>query len=316
MTRAVLVTGAYGFIGSAVTRRLTDAGWTVKAATRDPGRHPSTLSAPVRLPDLEADPVAWDALLDGVDHVVHCAGIAQASDALSDADYRAANVDLTETLAKAALRRSKGRFIFLSSIRAVTGPVAPGVIDDTTPPAPSDAYGRSKLEAERALRAMFAGDDAKRLVIFQPVPVYGNEARGNLHALLRLASLPIPLPIGRLTAKRSLLHVEALGGAVLHMLDQPDVEGGIYTICDSKPLSIAEIVAAFRMGQGRKPRILAVPPSILSSALTLLGKGALWQQLSGALVADASRLERTGWTPTDDTVQRLSALAAAPHSAD
>lgn len=313
MTRAVLVTGAYGFIGGVVIRHLTDAGWTVKAATRDPARAPSTRSTPVRLPDLAAAPATWDALLDGVDHVVHCAGIAQASDALSDADYRAANVELTETLAKAALRRSEGRFVFLSSIRAVTGPVSPDIVDDTTPPAPSDGYGRSKLEAEQALQAMFAGDDANRLVIFRPVPVYGNEARGNLHALLRLASLPLPLPIGGLTAKRSLLDVEALGRAAVHILNRPGVEGGTYTICDRTALSIAEIVAAFRAGQGRKPGILAVPPSILSSALTVLGKGALWRQLSGALVADASRLERTGWMQTDDTMQRLSALAAATH---
>jgi UDP-glucose 4-epimerase len=315
MTRAVLVTGAYGFIGRVVTRHLTDAGWTVKAATRDAGRAPSALSTPVRLPDPAADPAVWDALLDDVDHVVHCAGIAQASDALSDADYRVANVELTETLAKATLRRSEGRFIFLSSIRAVTGPITPGIVDDTTPPSPTDAYGRSKLAAEQALQAMFADDDAKRLVILRPVPVYGNEARGNLRALLRLASLPVPLPLGALTAKRSLLDVEALGRAVLNMLDRPGVEGGTYTICDRTPLSIAEIVAAFRAGQGRKPGILTVPPSILSGALTMLGKGALWQQFSGALVADASRLEQTGWTQTDDTAQRLSALAAATKNA-
>ena len=146
----VLVTGATGFIGRKVVGRLQGAGFDVCIASRRPGRLP----AAVLLPGIDAPDGAFLALMRDVTHVVHCAALNNDRNA-SDADYQTANATLTGRLAKAAAASTGGRFIYLSSIRAVAGPGFSGTINEATPPAPQCAYGRSSKSA--------SADDCSRL---------------------------------------------------------------------------------------------------------------------------------------------------------
>ena len=167
----VLVTGATGFIGRKVVGRLQGAGFDVCIASRRPGR----LSAAVLLPGIEAPDGAFLALMRDVTHVVHCAALNNDRNA-SDADYQTANATLTGRLAKAAAASTGGRFIYLSSIRAVAGPGFSGTINEATPPAPpcikivssrwSFRVSSIALKAVRPVRASAAALSWDRLLGF------------------------------------------------------------------------------------------------------------------------------------------------------
>jgi nucleoside-diphosphate-sugar epimerase len=142
--------------------------------------------------------------LAGVDAVVHSAGLAHGMSGVPEDDYRAINTEATVGLARAAARAGARRFVFLSSIRAQSGPVASEVLTEDMEPRPTDVYGRSKLDAERGLADVHIDRVAMR-----PVLVYGHGVRGNMAALVRLAAKPVPLPFRSLPGRRSLLSVEA-----------------------------------------------------------------------------------------------------------
>ncbi|TXN39301.1 NAD(P)H-binding protein, partial [Methylobacterium sp. WL18] len=136
-------------------------------------------------------PINMAAALSGVDAVVHSAGLAHAMSGAPEDDYRTLNTEATRKLAEAAARAKVRRFVFLSSIRAQVGASAPCVVGEGDEPRPTDAYGRSKLEAERAL-----AETGLDWVALRPVLVYGAGVKGNMAALLRLARSPYPLPLG------------------------------------------------------------------------------------------------------------------------
>ena len=151
MTGRVLVTGASGFIGRALVADLAAAGHPVCAAMRQPADIFARTVEVVAVSDLTR-PVEWRALLKGIKTVVHLAGIAQAGPEIAEQAYDRVNRLATAELAQAAQRMGVQRLVFASSIRAQSGPVASSVLDETGAPNPTDAYGRSKLAAEQAIR--------------------------------------------------------------------------------------------------------------------------------------------------------------------
>lgn len=310
MRPTVLVTGAGGFVGRAAARHLAVAGYRVRVASRQPERLAGPGIETARMPDAAEEGRSWEVLVEGVDHVVHCAGIAAASARIPPAEYNRVNVDLAGALATAARNRTSGRFVFLSSIRAVAAATESAVVTEATEPHPDSDYGRSKLEAERLLSSIFDGADAGRRVTLRPVVVHGDGAKGSIATLMRLARLPAPLPLAGLDARRSLLDVESLADAIRHVIEAPEAAGGTFAVCDHPALSVAEILAALRSGMGRRPGLFSLPDAALAAAIAATGRGAAWQRLSGPLVADPSRLEATGWRPAADTAERLAALAA------
>jgi UDP-glucose 4-epimerase len=307
MAERVLLTGAGGFVGRVLGERLLREGYFVRAVSRRPEMLAGTHADAVALP---ADPTreeAWAPLLSDVDHVVHCAGIAHATAEIPREAYTAANADLAGALARAAAKEIPGRMVLISSIRAISGPVAGRILEDDTPPDPQDDYGRSKLEGERLVTAAFAGGGLRGLhTILRPVLIYGSGVKGNLAALARLASLPLPLPIAGLSAKRSLLDAEALADAVVLLLGSTRPAPGPFIVCDREPASVADIVAAMRAGNGRRPMLFPVPDLLLAALFRLVGRGEAWRRLSGPLVARAEGLEALGWTPAGDTGRRIA----------
>ena len=308
MVERVLLTGAGGFVGRVLGERLARAGFAVRVVSRRPEALAGLYDDIDALPAEPAREEAWMPLVASIDHVVHCAGIAHATADIPGRDYMAANAELTGALARAAAKKIRGRFVFITSIRAMTGPVSEAVLRDDTPPEPQDDYGRSKLEGERLVAQAFAGGG--RHTILRPVLIYGPGVRGNLAALARLAALPMPLPIAGLSAKRSLLDVESLSDAVLLLLALEGPAAGPFIACDRQAVSVAEIVAAMREGSGRRPMLFAVPDALLAAALRLMGRGGAWRRLTGALVARADRLEALGWKQVEDTGERIARYAA------
>jgi nucleoside-diphosphate-sugar epimerase len=307
----VLVTGASGFVGRAVVATLAARGDEVRAAIRATadaanGGAGRPAFAPgvtvVQHGDLGA-PVDWTRLLAGIDAIVHLAGIAHAGPGIAEERYDRVNHRATAALAVAARDAGVTRFVFISSIRAQTGPAADHALSERDTPRPTDAYGRSKLAAERAVAA-----SGVPFTVLRPVLVYGPGVKGNLRALMRLAALPIPLPFGALEARRSLVSLANVASAIGFVLREDACTGETYIVADPAPLTIGEIVTALRRGRGKPPGLVAAPPALLRLAFTAAGRGANWEQIAGALVADPAKLMAAGWRPERDTMKALAAL--------
>lgn len=297
----VLVTGATGFVGRALVPALISAGHRVRAAVRDPSRVAS--GAEVSRIATLAEPVPWDHVVDGIEVVVHLAGLAHATRDIPDDVYDRINRLRSEELAHAARRAGVRRFVYVSSIRAQTGPIAARSLSELDEPRPSDAYGRSKLAAEAAIRASGIAH-----TILRPVLIYGRGVKGNLAALAKVAALPLPLPFAGFRNRRSLLSLDRMVTAITHTMSATGGDDATFVVADSRPISVAEIVAAFRVGHGRDPMLFEAP-RLASSALQRIIGEPRWERLAGELVVDPTRLIATGWQPVVDTRAELVRLA-------
>lgn len=300
----VLVTGASGFIGRATVKALHDAGYDVRAAARAP-----TFDAPkgveaVLLPDL-AGPFDARPLVDGMDYVVHLAGLAHATTTIPEAVYQTVNCAAAAELARASAALGVKRFILVSSVRAQTGPAAAVPVREDQEPSPTDAYGRSKLAAERAVARAWDGVPP-RWVVLRPVLVYGPGVKGNMALLLRLARSRWTLPFASLKGRRSLLSIGNFAGAIRHCLVCEQVLGGTFLVADGTPVTVAEILSSLRLGLGRRPNLIPFPAPMIKGALRVTGGEAAADRMLGDLVVDTNALSATGWRPIEATSDALA----------
>ena len=147
--------------------------------------------------------------------------------------------------------------------------------------------------------------------ILRPALVYGPNPKGNLASLMRVAALPVPLPFGAFSNRRSLLALDNLIAAVRFALEDPRAANDTFLVADPGAISVAELVALLRSGPGRRPSLVPVPPALLSSALGLIGKRDMAERLAGALIAEPAKLLAAGWRPVTDTKTAIAAMAQA-----
>lgn len=265
MTR-VLVTGASGFIGSALVAALAEKGIAVR------GTYRSTLPRPCGVEAVEVGDIGaktdWRDELADVDAVVHLAGPAHARHA--EPVLNAAIVDATSVLAAQAAAAGVSRFIYMSSIKAVADRTTAPISEDAEP-APADAYGRAKLKAERAVLA----HASLRPVLLRPPLVYGAKAKANFRRLIEIADTSWPLPLGGLGNARSLISLDTLVACVQAVLANGAGPAGVFHLADRPALSTSEIVAALRRGLGRShglfraPVLAALAPRQLTQSLSV-----------------------------------------------
>jgi len=303
----ILVTGASGFIGRATVAALAQNGYALRAAVRRPPEPGFADDIEVtQHPDL-SEAFDWRPLLDGVDYVIHLAGIAHIGRAVAPELYDRVNRAATARLAAAAAEAGTRHFVFISSIRAQSGPSADHALTERDAAAPTDAYGRSKLAAEAAVRA--AGIP---FTILRPVLLYGPGVKGNFALLLRAARSPWPLPIKDFVNRRSLLSIENFVSALRFVLTAPEALGETYVVADPGiPPRFADVIATLRKAQGRRPLVLPLPPHYLEIPLRFMHRDELWERLGGNLRVDPGKLMAAGWRPVHDTRGGLAALAQA-----
>ncbi len=288
MLRPVLVTGANGFVGSALCARLRAEGRPAREATR------------ATVGDLGPQ-TNWGETLSGVNQIVHCAARAHVlaepgTDPL--AEFRRVNRDGTVALAEAAVAAGATRFVFVSSI-GVNGNVTTGTpfrADDQ--PAPHSPYAIAKWEAEQAL-AQIAARSGLELVIVRPPLVIGKNAKGNIGTIARLLQRGLPLPFGGITRnRRDLVSLDVLVDLLVTCIDHPAAAGQTFLVSDGQTRPTADIVRAVATAEGAAARLVPVPASLLSLGLGALGKKAMREQLLGDLEVDigATRL-RLDWEP-------------------
>ncbi|MBE0625147.1 MAG: NAD-dependent epimerase/dehydratase family protein [Burkholderiales bacterium] len=312
---SVLVTGAGGFVGLRLCARLAAAGHTVRAAVR---RESAGLAAIA--PAVDVVPVGdigpdtdWRAALDGMDLVVHLAARAHVMrDSAADplAAYRRINVAGSVRLARAAAAAGASRLIYMSSIK-VNGEATAGTpFCESDAPAPLDAYGRSKWEAEQALRSV-AAQTGLAVSALRPPMIYGPGVKGNLARLLQWIARGLPLPFASIANRRSLIYLENLIDATLALMRHP-APGKIYLVSDAHDLSTPQLVRALARGLDRPARLLPFPPSLLRLAGSCAGQRDAVARLVGSLQIDASRIAaELGWRPAHDPEQGLVLTARA-----
>jgi UDP-glucose 4-epimerase len=302
--KRILVTGASGFVGQPLVAALAQAGYAVRAAVRRPMSFPNTTDVAV-VPDY-SHPFDWSPILSDIDVVIHLGGMVHADTIIPYEHFDRINRAASQELALAAVGAGVKRFIFISSIRAQSGPSSNHELSIIDEPQPTDSYGRSKLAAESAVRA--AG---VQFTIFRPVVIYGPGAKGNIATISRLASLPFPLPFGALTNRRSLLSIDNFISGILFALNNPATMGQTYVVSDPDPISIRDIFIAIREAHGRRPGLVPISPKIFERALTMLNRADIWDRLGGELVVDTTKLRSLGWQPVTDTYRGLAAMVHA-----
>ncbi len=310
----VVVTGADGFVGSALIAHFVATGRPFVAAVR---RHPADAAAtPYHLAvgDLATAPdAALDALVAGTAAIVHLAGRAHVlAETAGDPDavYHAANVVATERLAAAAIRAGVPRFVLASTIKVhgeATVPGRPFRADD--PFAPHDAYARSKVDAERALAAISTGTSLAALVLRLPL-VYGPRVKGNFLTLLDAVARGALLPFGNVANRRDFLFVGNLVHAIAALVDAPDPACGAWLAADGEAIATPELVRRLAAALGVAPRVAKVPLPLLTLAAAVSGRGALLRRTVASLEVDASPLERRIGAPPYALDQGLAATAA------
>lgn len=311
--RPVLVTGATGFLGRALVERLAGDGYAVRAAVRsDRGGWPEGVS-PVVIGELSGS-TDWSAAVDGVDCVVHCAARAHvlketAADPLTE--FRRVNSDGAITLGRQAAKAGVRRLVFISSIGVNGAETCGRPFTAADVPAPHSPYAVSKLEAEQGLAAI-ATETGLELVTIRPPLVTGPDPKGNLATLRGALRRGLPLPFGLVTSnRRDLVSLDVLCDLIETCIRHPAAAGRTLLVSDGRPVSTRRLLEDLAAAEGRRPRLLPVPPAILSALLGLVGKASLRTQLLGDLEVDISATrEALGWTPTP-TELRPSSLPQA-----
>ena len=305
------IIGASGFVGRHLVEHAIAADIDVVRIDRRPDTsrsRPQRERATQRVVPESASEATLRAALEGVDTAVHLAArVHQTGEHGPDLDatYLHANRDLALRWAVAAASTGVRRFVFVSSVKAVaersTRP-----LDETCDARPEDAYGRSKLAAERAL-----GSDPRlatlERVIVRPPLVYGPGVGANFLQLMRLAQLPIPLPLATATAPRTMISVANLADALLACARDPRAAGGTYFVGDPRDVSAAWLIRELRRISGRRAPLFAVPRAVLRAAAKLLGRADAVDRLFQPLQIDSSRIRAAiGWSPPQSTEGALA----------
>jgi nucleoside-diphosphate-sugar epimerase len=311
----IAVTGAGGFVGQALLQAIATAPGLEARGLFRTMPHAVNPAVDARLLGDLAAASDLGAALAGVRTVIHAAARTHVLDdtaADPEAAYRRTNVEGTRNLARAAAAAGVKRLVYVSSVK-VNGEQTS--IDrpftEADAPAPEDAYGRTKWEAEQLL-ASFAGQHGLEIVILRPPLVYGPGVKGNLARLMRLVARGVPLPLGSVRNRRSMIGLDNLVSAILVAAEHRSVAGRTFLVSDQHDLSTPDLIRLIAAAQGRPARLLPFPPQLLGAVATLAGRGGEIARLTGSLAVDSNAFSRaTKWQPVVPVREEIARMVAA-----
>ncbi|MBH2020103.1 MAG: SDR family oxidoreductase [Burkholderiales bacterium] len=295
----ILITGANGFVGRAVCIKAAACGFAVYGMTRSPCDLPSAIENLVAGNIDEG--TDWQDALMGCQVIVHAAArVHVMADTIENplTEFRRVNVQGTLNLARQAAAAGVRRFAFISSVKVngeATQPGRPFTADDA--PAPLDAYGISKMEAEQGLREI-AAQTGMEVVIIRPPLVYGPGVRANFAAMMRWLQRGVPLPLGAIHNRRSLVALDNLVDLILTCVTHPAAANQTFLVSDGEDVSTTELLRRMGQAMNRPARLIPVPARLLKGAAALLGKQDMAQRLCGSLQVDIRKTRQLlGWSP-------------------
>ncbi|MCF8026410.1 MAG: SDR family oxidoreductase [Desulfobacteraceae bacterium] len=291
----LLVTGAAGFVGRRVCQSAEKI-FSVRPAMRSPGN----MAGGIAVGDITSG-TDWSRALEGVDGVVHLAARVHVMDENTVdplAEFRRVNVDGTANLARQAARAGVQRFVFISSVKVNGEATFPGqafTAEDSA--APQDPYAISKQEAEEELHRL-AAETGLEVVIIRPPLVYGPGVKANFLRLMKAVYKGLPLPLGLVRNKRSLVAIDNLVDLIITCVEHPAAAGQTFMVSDGQDLSTPELVRKLAYAMGRPARLLPVPPALLRLGGKVTGKTAEVERLIGSLRVDIGHTcDTLGWRP-------------------
>ena len=315
----VLVTGVSGFVGRAVVFALAKADKNIVAAVRHlPGIEFSPIRSSnvswIGVGNIDAQ-TQWQHAFKGVTTVVHCAArVHVIREHLSDAlvSYREVNVAGTLQLAQQAAAAGVRRFVFLSSIKVNGENTQIGeAFSEANVFAPQDAYGQSKVEAEQCLLTISL-QSKMELVIIRPPLVVGPGVKGNFARMVQLVQCGLPLPLGAVHNKRSLVALDNLVSLIVLCADRfnsPEAANQAFVIADGEDLSTSTLLRKVAQASGCPSRLVPIPSCVLRFGASLFRNRSFSDRLLGNLQVDASKVRKLlGWTPVVTLDEQLSVM--------
>ena len=308
-----LITGANGFVGKAVGRKMIAEGWHVRGAVRSADAANDVPEGVEAMAIGSINPATdWSSMLDGIDVVIHLAARVhvmndKATDPLSE--FRRVNTVGTRRLARAAVDAGVSRFIYVSSIKVNGEQTYDCPFTEDDQPNPEDAYAISKWEAELSLRNI-SRETGLEYVVIRPPLVYGPGVKGNFLRILRLVERGIPLPLASVNNRRSFIAIDNLTELIVKCVLHPEAAGQCFLAADGEDLSTAELFRRLACAIGRPSRLLPCPPGFLYYAAKIIGKEAVANRLLGSLRIDADKARRVlGWSPVVTVDEGLARTA-------
>ncbi|MGB4298185.1 MAG: NAD-dependent epimerase/dehydratase family protein [Candidatus Saccharicenans sp.] len=269
-SKKILITGGSGFLGTHLIGFLAQGGYRIRATFNAKMPSISTIDQTewVKVDDISS-PESWNALIKGVDCVIHLIGLAHVFKENSPADFskfKEVNVLPTQALAESCVRSGKvKKFIFISSVGAVcSSSTIP--INELSPCHPETGYGISKLEAENVLKDTL--QDKVSWCILRPTMIYGPGDPGNMARLIKLVKMGIPLPLGSVHNARSFLYIGNFLEIMAKVLSHRNAEFKTYLIADDETISTPEIIRIMAEILNKKVLVIPFPVGILR----LMGK--------------------------------------------
>jgi len=291
----ILLTGASGFVGNALVGALAPEYLSVLGRRKMKGPFKAFFEADI------AGNTDYSSVLKGIDVIIHSAARVHVMDEKSSdplAEFREVNTAGTLNFAQQAADSGVKRFIFISSIKVngeSTFPGKPFRCDDK--PMPEDAYGISKAEAEAGLQQI-ALKTGMEVVIIRPPLVYGPGVKANFAAMMTLAKKNLPLPLGAIHNKRSLVAIDNLVSLVITCIRHPKAANQIFLVSDDHALSTTELIETMFSAIGKKAMFVPVPVKLLHFFANLIGKGSVMERLYGNLEVDIEFTKNTlSWRP-------------------
>jgi nucleoside-diphosphate-sugar epimerase len=311
MRSLVLVTGATGFVGTALLARLIEERrFEVRVALRQESSGCPEGVRRVLVGEL-APGTDWQHALVGATSVAHLSGrvhVMREKAAEPLVEFRRVNALGTLNLARQAVQAGVKRFVFLSSVK-VNG--ERGVYSEAAPPAPVDAYGVSKAEAELGLRQL-ATDTGMEVVIVRSPLVYGPGVKANFQTLMHAVARGVPLPLGAIHNHRSMVALDNLVDFILTCIEHPAAANETFLVSDGEDLSTTDLIRRLARAMGRPARLIPVPASVLLGGAMLLGKHEMAQRLLASLQVDISKARQLlGWVPPISVDEGLRRAAAS-----
>jgi UDP-glucose 4-epimerase len=284
-----IVTGASGFVGARLQPFLDAPTTTLAMSAHD-----------------------WHRRVEATDFagaiVMHLAGRAHTRGAAQD--FHRDNVEKTRALAEAAARQGARGLVFLSSVK-VNGERSDRPFTEADAPAPEDAYGRSKRDAEASLEGLAQRTGLRVTIVRSPL-VYGPGAKGHLATLMRVADSPLPLPFAAIRNRRSFIALDDLCRVLVRCAQATHAGSRTYLVAHRDAISTPALVASVRRAFGRPAHLYAMPLSLVGAFASMCGQRGAFERLTTSLEVDPSHAaEDLGWRAQVGADAAIDAMVAA-----